>query len=136
MSPKQFLRLLCIIGTATIEAKKPNFVVLFLDDHGWGDVGANLASLNPKGLPAVKETPRIDRMAAEGVRFADFHSSYSVCTASRGALLTGRLAPRTGVANNFGPHSIHGMNSNEKTIADVLKPFAYESHMIGKWHLG
>ena len=73
---------------------KPNFVVLFLDDHGWGDVGANVASV--AGLPPVSETPNMDRMAAEGVRFADFHTGYSVCTASRGALLTGRLSPRTG----------------------------------------
>ena len=75
-------------------ASKPNFVVLFLDDHGWGDAGANVASV--AGLPPVTETPNIDRMAAEGVRFADFHTGYSVCTASRGALLTGRLSPRTG----------------------------------------
>ena len=83
----------------------------------------------------MTETPRIDRMAAEGVRFADFHAGFSVCTASRGALLTGRLAPRTGVANNFGPHSVHGMNPNEKTIADVLSGLGYESHMIGKWRV-
>jgi hypothetical protein len=128
--------LLCVAGAAASEAKKKptNFVVLFLDDHGWGDAGVNVASV--AGLPPVTETPRIDRMAAEGVRFADFHAGYSVCTASRGALLTGRLSPRTGVANNFGPHSIHGMNINEKTIADVLGDHGYESHMIGKWHLG
>ena len=105
-------------AAAKAEKKPTNFVVLFLDDHGWGDAGVNVASV--AGLPPVTETPRIDQMAAEGVRFADFHASYSVCTASRGALLTGRLSPRTGVANNFGPHSIHGMNINEKTIANAI----------------
>jgi len=87
-----------LLGAAdAAAAKKPNFVVLFLDDHGWGDVGANVASV--KGLPPVTETPRIDQMAAEGVRFSDFHSAFSVCTASRGALLTGRLCARTGVVS-------------------------------------
>jgi hypothetical protein len=103
---------------------KPNFLVLFLDDHGWGDVGANWNE--------TTETPRMDQLAAEGVRFTDFHASYSVCTASRGALLTGRLAPRTGVASNFGPYSTHGMALQERTIANELNDLGYESHMIGK----
>tara|TARA_B110000208_G_C11546797_1_gene350132 strand:+ start:89 stop:646 length:558 start_codon:yes stop_codon:yes gene_type:complete len=111
----------CLLSVATT---KPNFLVLFLDDHGWGDVGANWNE--------TTETPRMDQLAAEGVRFTDFHASYSVCTASRGALLTGRLAPRTGVASNFGPYSTHGMALQERTIANELNDLGYESHMIGK----
>ena len=111
----------CLLSVATT---KPNFLVLFLDDHGWGDVGANWNE--------TTETPRIDQLAAEGVRFTDFHASYSVCTASRGALLTGRLAPRTGVASNFGPYSTHGMALQERTLANELNDLGYESHMIGK----
>ena len=68
----------------------------------------------------------------EGIAFSDFHAAFSVCTASRGALLTGRLSPRTGVGNNFGPDSDAGMALGERTIADWLAPSGYESHMIGK----
>ena len=71
-------------------------------------------------------------MAREGIAFSDFHAAFSVCTASRGALLTGRLSPRTGVGNNFGPDSDAGMALGERTIADWLAPSGYESHMIGK----
>lgn len=72
-------------------------------------------------------------MAREGIAFLDFHSAFSACTAARGALLTGRLAPRTGVGMNFGPDSDAGMALGEQTIADLLAPAGYESHMIGKW---
>lgn len=117
--------LLPVAGAAT---PGTNFMVLFMDDNGWGDNGCN--------DPNVTETPRIDQMAREGIRFSDFHASYSVCTASRGALLTGRLCPRTGVCNNFGPNSIHGMAAGELTMADILTAGGYDAHMIGKWHLG
>ena len=118
--------LLAKILFAAAEAEKTNFVVLFMDDNGWGDSSVNM------GVDAVHETPHMQKMADEGITFSDFHSSYSVCTASRGALLTGRLAPRTGVANNFGPTSSYGMAPGELTIADVLGAHGYESHMIGK----
>ena len=72
-------------------------------------------------------------MAKEGIAFSDFHAAFSVCTASRGALLTGRLSPRTGIGNNFGPDSDAGMALGERTIANWLAPAGYESHMIGKW---
>ena len=59
------------------------------------------------------ETPHMDALAASGIRFSDFHVGFSVCTPSRAALLTGRLCPRTGVCNNFGPYSRHGMALTE-----------------------
>ena len=90
------------------------------------------SSVNVGAADAVHETPHMQKMADEGITFSDFHSSFSVCTASRGALLTGRLAPRTGVGNNFGPDSSFGMASRELTIADVLAGKGYESHMIGQ----
>ena len=105
-------------------AEKPNFVILFMDDHGWGDVGCNTNG-------EVKETPHIDKLAASGIRFHDFHVGFSVCTASRGALLTGRSCPRTNVCGNFGPDSKHGMSLQEKTVADLLKAADYDTHMIG-----
>lgn len=116
--------------TKTTNSSRPNFVILFLDDHGWGDFGANV------GSNIVTETPNLDALASSGVRFTDMHAGFSVCTASRAALLTGRLAPRTGVADNFGPTSNRGMALQEQTIANYLVNNGYDTHMIGKWHLG
>ena len=120
----------CVAASGSV-VRPPNFVVLFLDDHGWGDAGFNTNG-------AVTETPNMDRLASGGMRFADFHVGFSVCTASRGALLTGRTCPRTNVCGNFGPESKHGMALDELTMANLLKRAStpYDTHMIGKWHLG
>lgn len=114
----------CIAGA---RSAPPNFVILFLDDHGWGDVGANWNS--------TKETPNLDRIASKGLRFTDWHAGYSVCTPSRAALLSGRLAPRTGVWSNFGQTSTHGMAVGELLLPQLLES-THDSHMVGKWHLG
>ena len=107
--------------------QSPNFVLMLLDDHGYGDVGAYDSS--------VDETPHMDALAASGIRFTDFHSAASLCTPSRAALMTGRLGLRTGVTTNFGTVSLGGLPSEELTIAELL-PASYRKHMIGKWHLG
>eukprot|EP00301_Raphidiophrys_heterophryoidea_P023586 c7418_g1_i1.p1 GENE.c7418_g1_i1~~c7418_g1_i1.p1 ORF type:complete len:599 (-),score=125.07 c7418_g1_i1:165-1961(-) len=104
-----------------------NVVILFLDDHGWSDVGCN--------NDTTTETPNIDELAKGGLRFTDFHAGASVCTPSRAALLTGRLGIRTGVYQNFVPFSKGGIPEGELTIADLM-PTNFETHMIGKWHLG
>ena len=109
----------------------PNFVVLFLDDTGWGDIGVNWNTTASPG-----ETPHIDSLATDGLRFTDFHAGASVCTPSRAALLTGRLGARTGVIHNFDPASLFGLPQQEITIAELLKPQGYATKMIGKWHLG
>ena len=87
------------ISTPAIDYPPPNFLLLFLDDVGYGDIGANVQS--------VHETPHIDALAASGMLFTDMHAAFSVCTPSRAALLTGRLAPRTGVFQNFAPGPVH-----------------------------
>ena len=109
----------------------PNFVVIFGDDWGWGDIGANWPGT--EGL-----TPAIDALADSGIRFTDFHVAASVCTPSRAGLLTGRLGLRTGVVRNFGPASLGGLPKNETTLAEMLKraPTPYRTGMVGKWHLG
>ena len=90
---------------------------------GWGDVGHN--------NPIVKETVAIDAMAASGITFKDFHT-YPLCTPSRAQLLTGRLAPRTGVRTNFAPESLYGLPTTELTIAELLKPAGYDCLQAGK----
>ena len=117
-----FLAVLAVAAAATSD-KKPNFIIFFSDDTGWGDLGAN-------GV-APSETPNLDKLAAGGLRFTDFHAGASVCTPSRAALMTGRLGARTGVTHNFGVGSLMGLDLAERTIADVMKTVGYDTKMIG-----
>ncbi|MFH1741333.1 MAG: sulfatase [bacterium] len=107
---------------------KPNFVILFADDMGYGD-------WNRGGNPTIR-TPNLNRMADEGVQMTQFYSANPVCSPSRSALLTGRNPIRTGVVHVFFPGNGRGMSLDEITIAEALKPFGYTSACIGKWHLG
>ena len=109
-------------------ADKPNFVVLFMDDQGYQDVGCF-------GSPSIR-TPNLDRMAAEGMKFTDFYAAASVCSPSRAALLTGCYPPRVGITKVLFPRDNIGLNSKEVTIADVLKTRGYATACVGKWHLG
>lgn len=110
-------------------AKKPNFVILFADDMGYGDMGANWEA-------AAGFTPNLDKIASTGIRFTDFHVGASVCSVSRAALMTGRLGVRTGVVHNFNIDSEFGLPKTEVTIAEALNGGGYRTGAIGKWHLG
>jgi len=111
---------------------KPNFVIIFCDDLGYGDLGCF-------GHPTI-HTPNLDRMAAEGQKWTDFYVAASVCTPSRAALMTGRLPVRTGMASSrrrvLFPDSAGGLLPEEVTIAEVLKQADYATICVGKWHLG
>ena len=113
-------------------AEKPNFVVIFCDDLGYGDIGAF-------GNPSIR-TPNLDQMAAEGQRWTNFYVGASVCTPSRAALLTGRLPVRNGMMSArrrvLFPDSTGGLPKSEVTIAEVLKAEGYATAAVGKWHLG
>ncbi|KAM8860968.1 arylsulfatase A-like [Synchiropus picturatus] len=110
-------------------AAPPNFVVLFADDFGFGDLGSY-------GHPSSL-TPNLDRLAAGGLRFTDFYCSSPVCSPSRASLLTGRYQTRSGIYPGvLYPGSIGGLPLNETTIAEVLKPRGYATAAVGKWHLG
>lgn len=111
---------------------KPNVVIIFADDLGYGDLGCY-------GHPTIK-TPNLDRMAAEGMKFTSFYSAAEVCTPSRAALLTGRLPIRSGMCSNarrvLFPDSAGGLPASEITLAEALKKQGYATACIGKWHLG
>jgi arylsulfatase A-like enzyme len=123
--------LFALIFTVNLPAAdKPNIVIILADDMGYGDVQA----YNPQ---AATRTPRIDELAAAGLRFTDGHAAASVCTPSRYALLTGRYCWRTplkkGVLN---PTSAMLIDDNCDTMASMLKRNGYATAVVGKWHLG
>ena len=109
-------------------AEKPNFIVIFADDLGYGDIGC----FGAKDIV----TPNLDRMAREGMKFTDFHTLSAICSPSRAALLTGRYPKRVGVTAVFVPKSKGGLRLSEVTVADVLKTRGYATACVGKWHLG
>lgn len=107
--------------------EKPNFIVILVDDQGYGD-------MESYGSETIK-TPRLDRMAEEGIRFTNFLVGSSVCSASRASLLTGRYSARHGTGGVYFPGK-GGMDPNEVTIAEMLKESGYSTACVGKWHLG
>ena len=113
-------------------APKPNFVVIFCDDLGWGDLGCF-------GNPILR-TPNLDRMAAEGQRWTQFYVTAPVCTPSRAALMTGRYPIRNGMTSAkrgvLFPDSGGGLPLEEITLAEMLKSQRYATGIVGKWHLG
>ncbi|HJZ41035.1 MAG TPA: sulfatase-like hydrolase/transferase, partial [Bacteroidales bacterium] len=122
---------LAAMGTGN-EPKTPNFIIIFADDMGYGDVGAY-------GHPTIK-TPNLDNMSYQGQRWTNFYVAAPVCTPSRAGLLTGRLPVRTGMSSEkrrvLFPDSKGGLPENEITIASALKGAGYATACIGKWHLG
>lgn len=110
------------------ETAPPNFIIIFVDDLGYGDLGCY-------GAPEIK-TPNLDRMASEGLRFTSFYSCSPVCTPSRAGLLTGRYPIRSGLTRVLFPGSAVGIEDKEQTLAESLKGQGYSTGCIGKWHLG
>ena len=105
-----------------------NVVILMTDDQGYGDVRCY-------GNAKV-QTPHLDRLASEGIRFTDFYCGAAASTPSRAALLTGRYAERVGVPGVVDDTSENGIKPTEFTIADYLKQNDYATGIFGKWHLG
>lgn len=116
---------LCHFSFAQEQTKAPNVILIITDDQGYGDLGAN-------GNPHIN-TPTIDALAAESVRFTNFYVS-PVCAPTRASLMTGRYSLRTGVRDTYNGGAM--MATSEVTIAELLKSKDYVTGIFGKWHLG
>ena len=118
-----------LLSIFTAEAQKqPNIIVILMDDMGYGDIGTQGA--------IGYETPNLDKMGNEGMRFTRFYSVQAVSGASRAGLLTGCYPNRIGFSGAPGPDAVTGINENESTMAEVLKQKGYACAAYGKWHLG
>lgn len=108
----------------------PNIVMIMADDLGYGDISCY-------GNTTI-HTPNLDLLAANGVKFIDFHSNGAVCSPTRAALMTGKYQQRTGVGGviTAKSHRDVGLNLSETTIAEEFKKHGYNCGMFGKWHLG
>jgi arylsulfatase A len=116
-----------IISPSASAEDRPNFVIIFIDDMGYGDITPFGSKLN--------RTPNLDRMADEGMRLTSFYAA-PVCSASRAQLMTGSYAPRVSVPGVFFPAGRQGLNRAEHTVADYLRGLGYATMCVGKWHLG
>lgn len=136
--PKSFcLTMICLLAMGIhtgyalpepVKNAKPNVIIIFMDDMGYGDPECYNGSLY--------HTPNINTLAAEGMRFTNFYAAQAVCTASRAGLLTGCYPNRLGISGAFFPWTPTALNPAETTIASMLKKAGYQTGMVGKWHLG
>ena len=132
---RAFALLLTLLAQTVVSAAAPpNFIVIFTDNLGYGDI-------EPFGS-TLHRTPHLNRMAREGRKFTHFYVTAGVCTPSRASIMTGSYSQRIGLHDNprdgqvLRPLSPYGLHPGEVTIAEVLKPLGYTTGIIGKWHLG
>lgn len=115
------------ISQAAKNKKKPNFVIVFLDDSGWAD-------FHPFGNPKYK-TPNVEQLAKDGCRFNNFYVPQAICSASRSALLSGCFPGRTKVFGAHGPNG-KGLDPKFATMGEMMKRNGYATAAFGKWHIG
>ena len=121
---------LAAVDAAAPAAPKPNIIFILADDLGYGDIGAY--------GQRIIETPHLDRLAAEGLRFTQFYAGSTVCAPSRSVLMTGRHMGHTRVRGNAGAgdYAAQTLAAGDTTVARVLKDAGYTTALIGKWGLG
>ncbi len=121
------LLLASLVLAVTAHAARPNVVLIYVDDLGYGDLGCY-------GHPIIK-TPHLDALAAEGMRFTQYYAPSALCSPSRAGLLTGRTPYRTGIKSWIPDGSGIYLHRSELTLAALLKQAGYATALIGKWHL-
>ena len=121
---------LCVLCQSVSAEDKPNVLLIFLDNFGWGEPG-----FNGGGIIRGAETPTLDQLAAEGLRLTNFNVEVQ-CTPSRSALMTGRYAIRSGNGSVPMGEGVYGLVQWEITMAEMLSKAGYATGMFGKWHLG
>jgi arylsulfatase len=114
--------------TTTFKPATPNIILILMDDMGYGDIGRTGAN--------QYETPNLNRLAAQGTQFTWYYCPQAVSSASRAGLMTGCYPNRIGISGALMPWAQVGINSEETTIAEMLKTKGYHTGIIGKWHLG
>ena len=131
MKNKLLILLISIFTVTSIQAqKKPNIVIVFMDNFGWGEPG-----FNGGGIIRGAATPRMDKLADEGLRLTNFNVEVQ-CTPSRSAIMTGRYAVRSGNAKVPLGEGVYGLVQWEVTMAEMLSNVGYNTGAYGKWHLG
>ena len=131
MSRLSVIMFLCLLSSAAAsDAPRPNIIFILADDLGYGDLGCY-------GQQLI-HTPRLDQMAAEGIRFTDFYAGNTVCAPSRSVLMTGLHMGHTHVRGNAGgpDMSIQSLRDEDITVAEVLRSAGYSTALCGKWGLG
>ena len=128
--PILFLFTLAMTHCTAQRQEKPNIIIIMADDMGYGDLSCYGSTLI--------NTPNLDNLAAEGIRFTDFHANGSVCSPTRAALLTGKYQQRVGIDGVVtAKHDRDkGLDPSEKTFAEAIKEAGYVTGMFGKWHVG
>ncbi len=115
-------------ASPALAKRLPNFVIIFIDDMGYGDIG-------PFGATGY-QTPHLDRMAEEGRVFTNFYVTQAVCSASRAGLMTGCYNVRVGILGALTHRANYGISAGEMTLAELVKQKGYATACFGKWHLG